>query len=544
MSLRENEDLARHIFADEDLAGRHGEVSVRCPYPDHPDKHPSASVNIGKGVFRCHACDRGGTILQLARELGHAPAPTHRARKRTPADFRDILEGPFNVPASELQRLGFERRAAELVGLRQGMRGELIWPVYNAAKKLVAVKLRAPGDSVKSRSIGPTSKALLGGERVAKALGKPVLVTAGEKDMTVAVGLLLGSWDGVVAATATGETSWPPAYSEHLAERDVVLLYDDDAPGRDGAKRAAAKLSQFARSVRIATLSPFLEYPNDKDIADLAQRLGSDAARNALLTAIQDASPPPAFDQRAPILQVHEGRYHEPIGSNGETRPISSFTLKLKEIVHQEETGDVFRVELATLGKTHSLDLLPEAFESARTFRRAINRIAGAWWTGGTSSLATLKEQLAREANGQRRRGVSQLGRHGDVFVFRSDLVVCAHGPDPAPPVVFAPTAASGTVARRVVARWGKDRAARDMLEQVLPRLFRLQARETIGPIIGFLHAGFFRPWLLVRAALVTSRCSAFPVSRVAARLRFFDSWRPSRGSSPWSSTAKAPRSA
>lgn len=50
----------------------------RCPLSTHggPDNHPSLSVDADKGLYYCHAEKRGGTLSQLAQELGWPEPPT------------------------------------------------------------------------------------------------------------------------------------------------------------------------------------------------------------------------------------------------------------------------------------------------------------------------------------------------------------------------------------------------------------------------------------------------------------------------------------
>src|SRR5918992_3474797 len=60
-----------------DLLTRHGVVrrygKWRCPAPDHPDEHPSASVYVaadGDERVHCHACGFDGDVIDVERALG------------------------------------------------------------------------------------------------------------------------------------------------------------------------------------------------------------------------------------------------------------------------------------------------------------------------------------------------------------------------------------------------------------------------------------------------------------------------------------------
>lgn len=72
------------------------------------------------------------------------------------------------------------------------------------------------------------------------------------------------NWIGFVATTVLGGSSaeWVPAYSEGLRQRRVVILPDNDDPGRKFANRVAAELIGVAASVRIVDL-PGLDVGED-----------------------------------------------------------------------------------------------------------------------------------------------------------------------------------------------------------------------------------------------------------------------------------------
>lgn len=47
--------------------GRGSEAPIRCPA--HDDAHASASANLAKGVWYCHACGAGGNALHVIMAL-------------------------------------------------------------------------------------------------------------------------------------------------------------------------------------------------------------------------------------------------------------------------------------------------------------------------------------------------------------------------------------------------------------------------------------------------------------------------------------------
>ena len=83
--------------------------------------------------------------------------------------------------------------------------------------------------------------------------GKIVYHLEGPKDVETARGRL-----GVVATTSGSASSWRPEFRAHYTGADVVVIPDNDAPGRKYADTVARDLLHVARSVKVVEL-PGLE---------------------------------------------------------------------------------------------------------------------------------------------------------------------------------------------------------------------------------------------------------------------------------------------
>src|SRR5438552_18636663 len=69
----EDREEFRRLMALRDVRPRTAnqiEELVRCPSPNHEDRHASCSVNWLAAVFNCHACGAGGGIGTLRRLRG------------------------------------------------------------------------------------------------------------------------------------------------------------------------------------------------------------------------------------------------------------------------------------------------------------------------------------------------------------------------------------------------------------------------------------------------------------------------------------------
>jgi P4 family phage/plasmid primase-like protien len=95
---------------------------------------------------------------------------------------------------------------------------------------------------------------------------RPVFIVEGEKDVHTLEQL------GFLATTNVGGAGkWRPEYSETLRGRNVVILPDNDDPGRDHANRVAHSLEGVALAIRIVQLP---DLPPKGDMTDWVRAKG------------------------------------------------------------------------------------------------------------------------------------------------------------------------------------------------------------------------------------------------------------------------------
>jgi hypothetical protein len=88
----------------------------------------------------------------------------------------------------------------------------------------------------------------------------PVFIPEGEKDVNRLVS------QGLVATTNPGGAGkWLPKYSEALKERRVIILPDNDEPGRLHAQQVAINLHKVAASLKVLQLP---DLPDKGDVSD------------------------------------------------------------------------------------------------------------------------------------------------------------------------------------------------------------------------------------------------------------------------------------
>jgi putative DNA primase/helicase len=208
----------------EKVTGSGGRYKARCPA--HDDDRPSLTVDLGKQgqvLLKCFAGCTFEAILaaldlsasDLYPENGKAKS-SQLGEIATTYDYVDE-DGVLLFQTVRLLPKDFKQR-------RPDGRGGWIWKLDNTRRVL----FRLPQ------------------LRKAIAEGRPVYVAEGEKDV-------LSLEVAGVAATCNpmGAGKWRDQYSETLRGADVVIVQDEDEPGRAHARRIAEALQALARGVRI-----------------------------------------------------------------------------------------------------------------------------------------------------------------------------------------------------------------------------------------------------------------------------------------------------
>lgn len=107
-----------------------------------------------------------------------------------------------------------------------------------------------------------------------------ILILEGEKDCETARTL---GFVGTCNHAGAGE--WETSYSRTLAGKNVVIIPDNDAPGREHGERVRASVFPFAKSVRI------LEFPDLPEHGDLTDWVASGGTAGELRELIERTEP-------------------------------------------------------------------------------------------------------------------------------------------------------------------------------------------------------------------------------------------------------------
>ena len=211
-----------------------GQWNAQCP--GHDDAKNSLAVSVthdGTILMKCQAgCSTADMLAAKGLSMRDLfPAKAGRNGKRIVAEYSYVDEcGTLLYQAVRMDPKDFRQRSPDGNG---GWKWKL-----NGARRVL---YRLP-------------------ELLAADPSLVVFVAEGEKDCNS-----LAALDLVATCNVGGAGKWRGEYGEHLAGRKVVILPDNDEPGRKHARQVAASLTGKAASVKVLELSGL---PEKGDVSD------------------------------------------------------------------------------------------------------------------------------------------------------------------------------------------------------------------------------------------------------------------------------------
>ena len=231
---------------------------AQCPC--HEDKEPSLAVSEGddgRVLLKCFAgCRTEDIVKALGLSMAYLFPPKEKSLKQSKpqqSEARRAYQSPTYVYTDE--------QGKTLFGV-----------IRTPQKEFWAVRPDGNGGWLYGlEGIEPTIYRL---PEVIEAVrkGEIVFVVEGEKDVDNLRKL------GLVATTNHGGAKkWKPYYSDYLIGADVVIIPDNDKPGREHAERVAQSLVGKAKSIRM------LELPNLPPKGDVSDWLEAGGTKEELL---------------------------------------------------------------------------------------------------------------------------------------------------------------------------------------------------------------------------------------------------------------------
>jgi len=232
--------------------------------PAHDDQNPSGTLAEGadgRALVRCHAgCSTEAILAAIGLRMNDLFAEEPPASE---PDRRVVARYGYHDVAGDLSyevlRFG---PAKEFRQRRPDGAGGWIWNLRGVER----LPYRLP-------------------ELLAAPLGEPVWLPEGEKDVESLVRLGL-----VASCNSGGAGKFGHDLVRWFADREVIVMCDQDGPGWAHGFRLAHQLEPAAASVRIVDI-----LPSGKDVSDLAEHIhssgGGDEDVRRLLKALADRDP-------------------------------------------------------------------------------------------------------------------------------------------------------------------------------------------------------------------------------------------------------------
>lgn len=236
------------------VTGSNGRYTACCPA--HEDNRASLSVSQGaKGiVFHCHA---GCTSEAVAAKLDCSLSQLFTEPQGARTNGRVVeAEYDYTDPDGKLLYQVVRYSPKDFRACQPDGKGGKIWNLQGVAR----VPYRLPE--------------LIEGI----ALGRTIYLTEGEKDADA-----LCKRGFTATTNAGGADKWRSEYNQYFAGGAVVVLPDNDTPGKHHAESIKAALTGIAASVRVLELP---NIPEKGDVSDWLVRGGTTAQLIALVETL------------------------------------------------------------------------------------------------------------------------------------------------------------------------------------------------------------------------------------------------------------------
>jgi hypothetical protein len=286
------------------------EIGICCPV--HEDKEPSASLNVEKNLWRCHAagCNAKGDIVHLLCHIvkkDRTTILTDLANRYDIAEIKAISPklvedyheniwagGPL-VKALRDRGITDEMIRYARLGIHDG---RITIPVHDRERRVMNIRKYLPGAPGPEKMLNTKGYSKPRLYQVEQLTNPRVWVCGGEMKALVVGGMLAAKYSiGAVAVTA-GEGAWDPEFSKEFKGKEVFICMDVDAGGRAASAKIASLLFPVALKVQIIRLPlDRTQFPKG-DINDYVGKCG--AKPEDLLRLMEKA------ETYTPDLQVTE----------------------------------------------------------------------------------------------------------------------------------------------------------------------------------------------------------------------------------------------
>lgn len=242
-------------------SGNNGRYMARCPC--HNDQQASLSVGVGDDGRVLLHCFAGCDTTDIMQSMGLTMRDLFIELK--PGDVFPVYDRPTDKAAARFE-------------------AEYIYP-GGIFKK---VKMRKPDGGKFNYWMHREGSQWVKGRNgmepglyvTESPLPDDVYIVEGEKDVDTMK--VLGA--AAVSLPDGAKSKWQPEYGKALEKRRIVIIQDNDAPGKAFAQRVAGDLYGIAQAVKVLDLSEvWPEIPAHGDVSDMVAAFGADKAAAKLI---------------------------------------------------------------------------------------------------------------------------------------------------------------------------------------------------------------------------------------------------------------------
>lgn len=295
-----------------------GENPVLCPFPhvlpdgtEYYESRPSSHVNTTTHVFNCKVCDRGYNEQQFIRAITGCSEMDSYKIEEVFKNPQDHIEWEVSTELTEDSHakalsLGISEEVIQELEIRTptGSTDTLAFPCF-AYGKIIDIRRYNPGGTPKIKSMnGATNGCIIPYDIWREEKKERItLICAGEKDMAVARS------NGFNAITITGGEKSTPKFLNDFKDRRVVIVYDNDQAGKQGALKVAESIYPYAAEIKVVTGFHEVCCEKGEDITDFFTKYGK--TKNDLIKYIKATEPytpedTPEIEENYPIVDLYE----------------------------------------------------------------------------------------------------------------------------------------------------------------------------------------------------------------------------------------------
>lgn len=316
--------------------------NVHCPAHEDPKPSLSVSEDNGKVLVKCHAgCDQGAVIKALkARNLwpsSNGDRPQAQPRIVATYDYQDAA-GKLVFQVVRRDPKDFRQRRPD--GKGGWMWGLTAGEYGRRANQKDWYKVKAGQFYVETKNFPECEPCPYNLPGVLKA--DTVFVVEGEKDTDK-----LAALGFVATCNPGGAGKWRPEYNRHFHGKAVIILPDNDVPGKAHALDVARNLHGVAAWVKV------VEFPGLPEKGDVYDWISTGGTKEELLGRVEAA---PEFDPATAPAPDPEAKTTAP--SKPEAKPTQA-ELLIKLAAEAELFHDLNRKGYATMPVGDHLETWP-----------------------------------------------------------------------------------------------------------------------------------------------------------------------------------------